>query len=115
MRFVKPKSCLNIYNFLMAIALWALILWGGTCAYDAASSQEPTTVVVDTVGAWEDLFSQKGTFMVICDSVFIEDDSVHAMIHYFISTGDPDDVWKESYEYTMPVGKSINLEDIMQL
>ena len=53
----------------------------------------------DTTSAWNKIFSKDGTFVVIADTCFVVDDSIHWYIDIYMSTGDPDNVLKYSREW----------------
>ena len=95
-KFAKPTSCLNIYNFLISIALWWLILWGfGAC--QELEFIEPQT---DSLEAWNEFFSKDGTFLIMADTCFFRGDSIYWWVDFYISTGDPDNVTKWSEEWS---------------
>jgi hypothetical protein len=111
----QPVSCLNIVNLLIALALWAIILWVGSCAYDNLTAQEFYSPRDSTLTEWNSLFSKDGTFLIIADTCFTRGDSMYWWVDFYVSTGDPDNVmlWREEWSralegYGLPKGKGNN-------
>ena len=99
---MKHISCLNIVNIFIALILWVLILYGVGQCQEFYCPKDTTDLPY-----WNEFFSREGTFLVVCDTSFVRDDSLHLWVHFYISTGDPKNVYRESMEYVAPLGKKI--------
>jgi len=101
----QPVSCLNIVNLFVALCLWALIIWGASCIHDAFSQDQKLKespelyAPDDTLVAWNNFFSKEGSFLIVGDTCFVRGDSVYWWVSFFVSTGDPDNVflWREEW------------------
>ena len=89
------------HNFVLAILLWFLIFWGISQCQELEFHSPP----VDTLDAWNELFSQEGTFLIYADTCFVRGDSVYWWVSFYVSTGDPDNVIKWSEEWSKHIGE----------
>jgi len=111
----RPVSCLNPVTFALAILCW-LAIFGFFNLVCGQGLVKPDTQDADTLQHWNKLFSQEGTFLIIGDTCFWDDDSIYWHVDYFMSTGDPNNVWKWSEKWSrrkedgisLPKGKGNN-------
>ena len=89
-----------IWLMPLSMFLWFLVIWGGSCAYNAAIAQE---MPVDSLDAYDVFFSKTNKWICICDSAYIEDGVAYFHVRWLFSTGDPDSIKVETDIWQVPV------------